>query len=241
MRRYCFNLVIFLLLAHTAVNAQVNSSQQLLFKQIYTAAENEYGIHQELINGVLFEKKHQDVTGHPYLLDYYSNTGSVIYKGKKYSSLNLRYDIYDQQLLLIYLFDTIEYKLYLQKEFITEFNIDNKKYILKAFHSDEEARIYQVLGEDLPARILYFWQKGVSNIYNNNSDEKAFSPAQRETYILLNNQLVSYKGNRSFTRKFAHDHRTVIKAYLRKNRMRVRHATDNEMESLIQIINALDD
>ncbi len=240
MRRYCFNLVIFLLWANTAVNAQVNSSQQILFKQIYSAAENEYGTHQELINGVLFEKAHQDVTGHPYLLDYYSNTGSVIYKGKKYSNLNLRYDIYDQQLLLIYRFDSIEYKLYLQKEFITEFNIDNKKYILEAFHPGEETRIYQVLGEDLPTRILYFWQKGVSNLYANNSDRKAFSPAQKEPYILMNNQLASYRGNRSFTRKFALDLRTGIKAYLRKNKMKVKHATDNEMERLIQIINSLD-
>ena len=37
------------------------------------------------------------------------------------------------KLLLIYLFDSVEYKLHLQKEFITEFKIENKKFINEAF------------------------------------------------------------------------------------------------------------
>ena len=68
-----FSWILFLLLTNNAVNAQVDSSQQVLFNQIYSAAEKEYGINQELINGLLFENKNQDAKGHPYLLNYYSN------------------------------------------------------------------------------------------------------------------------------------------------------------------------
>ncbi len=112
MIRNYFSLILFLLFANNAINAQVDSSQQLLFNQIFSAAEKEYGIDQELINGLLFEDKNQDVIGHPYLLNYYSNQGSLIYRGKQYSNLLLRYDIYDQQVLLIYLFNNVEYKLH---------------------------------------------------------------------------------------------------------------------------------
>jgi len=238
IRKY-FILILFLLLANNTVNAQVDSSQQFLFNQIYSAAEKEYGINQELINGILFENKNPNAIGHPYFLDYYSNTGTVIYRGQHYSNLNLRYDIYDQQVLLIYLFNKIEYKLHLHNEFITEFTIENKKFIKKAFGANEVAKFYQVIGEDLPIKMLYFWGKNLSNIYINNPDIKIFTSMQKETFILFNNELVSFNGNRSFTGKFPSVSKTAIKKYFRMNETKVKLANDYEMELLIEFINTL--
>ena len=104
MIRNHFSLIIFLVLANNAVNAQVDSSQQILYNQIFSAAEKEYGINQELVNGPLFENNDQNINGLPYLLNYYTNQGNVNYRGKQYSNLNLRYDIYNQQVLLILYF-----------------------------------------------------------------------------------------------------------------------------------------
>ncbi|MDX2429850.1 MAG: hypothetical protein QNK35_02890 [Bacteroides sp.] len=239
MIRNYFSLALFLFLANNALNAQMDSAQRLLFNQIYSAAEKEYGIHQELINGPLFENKNQDVSGHPYLLNYYSNTGSVIYRGKQYSNLNLRYDINDQQLLLIYLFDSLEYKLHLQKEFISEFTIENRKFINETFSASEDAEFYQVFGEDFPIRVLYFWKKDLSNLYANNPDIKVFSSANKESFILLNGELYSYKGNRTFANRFSSKPKTAIKEYFRKNKIKVLLVSDNEMELLIEFINSL--
>lgn len=240
MIRTIFCLILFLLLASNAVNSQVDSSRQFLFTQIYWAAEREYGINQELINGLLFENKNQDVSGQPYLLDYYSNTGSVIYRGKQYSNLSLRYDLYDQQVLLIYLFDTVEYKLHLQNEFITEFTIENRKFINEAFGANGDAKFYQVIGEEYPTKILYHWEKGLSKSYSDNPDIIIFSSEKKETYILLNNELHGFKGNRSFTQYFTANTKSAIKDYFRKNKTKVKHATNDEMELLIEFINTLD-
>jgi len=239
IRNY-FRWILFLLISINAVNAQVDSSPQLLFNQIYSAAEKEYGIHQELIKGLLFENKNQDAKGHPYFLNSYSNQGSVIYRGKQYSNLNLRYDVYDQQVLLIYLFDNDVYKLHLQNEFITEFTIENKKFIYEAYGANEDAKFYQVIGEDRPIKALYFWKKDLENLYANNSDKKMFSSELKETFILFNNQLVSFNGNRSFTQKFTSKSKSAIKEYFRKNKTKVKRANDYEMELLIEFINALD-
>jgi len=238
MIRDSLKLTLLLLLTHSAVHAQVDSSQQFLFNQIYLAAEKEYGIHQELINGLLFEPKHQDAIGHPYFLDFYSNQGSVIYGGKRYSNLNLRYDIYDQKLMLIYVVNQLEYKLYLQKEFITGFKVENKTFIKEAFAANEEAKYYQVFGEDLPTKILYFREKGLSKLYANNSDEKKFSE-QKETYVLSNGELLSFKGNRSFASKFSSERAKAIKQYLRTNKIKVKLADDDQMERLIEFIHSL--
>ncbi len=234
-----FCLILFLLLSNYALNAQKDSSQQLLFNQIFTAAEKEYGINQELINGPHFENENQNINGLPYLLNYYTNQGNLVYRGKQYSNLNLRYDIYNQQLLLIYLFDNVEYELHLQKELITEFSIENRKFIHESFAADEDAKFYQVLGKDFPIRILYFWQKGLSNVYVNNPDIKTFSPEQKETFILRNNKLVSFKGNSSFIRQFSSKSKAPIKKYLRQNKTKVKQANDFEIELLIEFINTI--
>jgi len=228
---------VFLLLTTNAVNGQLDSSQ-FLFNQLYLAAEEEYGIHQELLNGLLFESKNQEAIGHPYFLDYYSNQGSVIYRGKRYSNLNLRYDIYDQQLLLIYPVKQAEYKLYLQKELITGFKVENKTFEKKSFAANEESKYYQVFGEDLPTKILYYWEKGLSKLYANNSDDKMFSE-QRETYILLHGELHSFSGNRSFVRKFSSELAKAIKQYLRLNNLKVKLADDEEMERLLEFIHSI--
>jgi len=240
MIRNYFNFILFLFFANYAVNAQMDSSQQLLFNQIFSAAEKEYGIDQELVNGPLFENENQNINGLPYLLNYYTNQGNVIYRGKQYSNLNLRYDIYNQQVLLIYLFDNVEYEVHLEKEFITEFNIENRKFINDAFGADKDAKFYQVIGKDFSIKILYFWQKGLSNVYVNNPDIKMFSPEQKETFILFNNKLVSFNGNSSFTRQFSSKSKAAIKKYLRKSKTKVKQANDYEMELLIEFINTLD-
>ena len=240
MIRNYYRLTFLFLLANHALYAQTDSMQQSLFNQIYAAAEQAYGIDQELINGPLFENSNQDVTGIPYLLNYYTDQGSLIYRGKQYSNQNLRYDLYHQQLLLIYLFDEVEYKLHLQKEFVTEFKIEDKKFINEAFGTKGDGKFYQVIGEDFPIRILYYWQKGLNNVTVNNPDKKTYSPEQKETFILINNSLESFNGNRSFTRKLASKRKPAIKEYLRKNHMRVKHASDNEMKLLIEFINVTD-
>jgi hypothetical protein len=232
-------LIFLLSIANNIVNAQEDSAQHLLFSHLYSAAEKEYGIHQGLINGYLFEEENQNASGHPYLLNYYSNEGSVIYRGKQYTNLLLRYNVYDQRVLLIYPYNDVEYKLHLQKEFINGFTIENKTFIKRAFGDSKEAKFYQVIGADSPIKLLYFWQKGLINVYANNSDNRMFSPVQKVTYILSNNELVSFKGNGSFTSKFPSKSKPAIKKYLRKNNTKVKHASDYEMELLIEFINTL--
>jgi hypothetical protein len=73
MVRYYLSWIALLSAASYALNAQADSSQQVIFNQIYSAAERAYGMNQELMNGVLPETKNRDAIGHPYFLDYYTD------------------------------------------------------------------------------------------------------------------------------------------------------------------------
>lgn len=229
---------VFLITVH-ALHAQSDNKQQILYNQIYAAAEHESGMHQELINGQLYEAKNTNVIGDPYFLNYYSNDRSIVYRGKQFENLKLRYDIFDQEILLIYLFNNTEYKLYLQKELITNFTFENKVFINRAYGASGDTRYYQVIGEDFKIQVLYYWTKGVANVNFNNPDIKQFTEKQKETYLLIDNERIGFKRNRSFAGRFSPAHKKAIKKYLRQHKIKVNIATDNEMEQLVEYIHKL--
>ena len=241
MVRIFLILLVLLFIAGSGVNGQENNARELAFNQLYTAAETEYGIHQELVHGFLYEDKNPGVLGHPFLLDYYSNQGSVVYRGTYYANLSLRYDIHDQQLILIYPFDGVEYTLLLEKAFVNQFTIENKKFKKGAFGSEDDERYYQVIGDDSPAKMLLYWKKGIANVNVNNPDIKRYTLNPKETYLLFENERVGFSGNRSLIRAFASHKKAAVRDYIRRNKMRIKQVTDSELEQLIAFINTLED
>jgi hypothetical protein len=141
--------------------------------------------------------------------------------------------------LLIYAFNNVEYKLHLHREYITGFTIGNKKFIKEVVAAPEDAKFFQVIGEDHQIKILRFWEKGLTNIYTNNSDTKMFR-ARNESFILLNDKRLGFKSNRSFTRTFSPESRTAVRKYLRMNKINVKYAGDREIGQLVEFINTLD-
>lgn len=238
MIRSCLSCIFFLLAVNQALHAQVDSTQEAVFKQVYAAAEREYGMHQELLNGALPPARLQDAIGHPYHLDYFSNQGSVSYRGKQYSRLNLRYDVFDQEVLLIYPHGGEEYQVWLHKEYIAEFSIENKRFVHESLGSFQAPRFYQVIGEGLPVKVLYHWEKGLRRV-NAGNTEKSIFEEQKESYIFRDHELLSFTGNRSFTGSFPPEFNKAIKKYLREHSTKVKNATDAEMERLVEYVNTL--
>lgn len=225
---------------NTEINAQTDSSQQILFNQIYLAAELEYGIDQELVNGVLFENIYLYAIGHPYFLADSFNNGRVVYHRKLYPDLLLKYDLYDQQVIVNYTSSDMQVIFILPKKFISEFNIGNKKFVKRSVPGKEDDRIYQSIGEVYPVEILYTWEKIRTNSYHNFLPSYEFGEDKKSSFLLINSNLLAYNRNGSFVSKFPEKNQKLIKKYIRENRIRVKHSTDSEMESLIRYCNSLD-
>jgi hypothetical protein len=238
MVRYQLGWMVLFSAFSFAVHAQEDSTQQLTFDQIYLAAEKEYGLHQELTSGLVPPGKDPDAIGHPYFMDYYSNQGRMTYRGKKYVDLNLRFDIFHQELLLIYPHKGREYKVWIHKEFLSEFTVENKRFIHQSPGSQGEQRFYQVLGKGIPVQVLYYREKGLSKV-NSGDSEKSLYEERKDSFVLLENKMHEYKGNRSFTGLFSPDLSKDIKSYLRKHSVKVKNATDPEMEGLLEHISTL--
>lgn len=237
--RFLLSTILLNSFINSELNAQNDISEQTIFNQIYSAAEQEYGIDQELVNGVHFENLYLYSIGHPYLEADTFNNGSVVFRGKKHSDLLLKYDIYNQQLLVKYLFNDDPIIFYLPIEFISEFNIENKKFEKRALKGEEDRRICQVIGGKYPVTIIYKWEKITYSSFHNVIPSYAFSLDRKTSFIVIEDNLVRFKGNSSFIRKFPEQFQKAIKKYIRGNKIKVKHDTDNRMERLIEYINTL--
>jgi hypothetical protein len=194
-----------------------------------------YGLDQTLYNGRKYNYFLPPGTqGCQYLLSPDYITGSVTLRGKCYNDITVNYDIFNQQLLLKYedergALNIIE----VSKAWLKNFRLGNMNFEL--LHLDRDPCFYQVIGEG-KVRILYYWRKDLKPDVAIGSSGFIFSAAIRESFVLMDGKLIRFRTRRSLIRIFDPGHRPVIKSYLRKNKIKLKDASDQAMLEMITYI-----
>lgn len=233
------SLLSILVVISISLQGQFNVNQNNIYKNIYTAANNELGFDQELVNGIYFEYNYRNALGHPYLLDDAFHEGNVVFRGKQYFGLKFKYDIYEQELLVQYPHNESKVIFYLPKEHITEFTILEMNFIKLGIQDDGD-QFYQVIGKNMPIKAVNKWRK-----QRNDSDHMMpflsyeFSKSHKSTYLFINKQLMRYRANRSFVKKFNKTHQKSIKQHIKSNDIKVKHCSPKELASLLAYCNSL--
>jgi len=197
---------------------------------------NIYGLDPILYNGKLYNYYPQKkIIGNQYLTDEKYLRGEIIIREKKFSNLSLNYDIFNQELILKYnnSFNFVN-SLIVSKAWLQEFTIGSSRFKLLILNNFPE-RIYQVIGND-SIQIYYFIKKDLKldNVSGQSSYEFIL---QKLLYIYENNRLIPYTNNKSFIHFFDIKNRLMIKKYLRKHKIKVKKASDQVMEQLINYCN----
>lgn len=231
------------------------------YMAVYKAAKDKFGTDPLLMNGIYYENPYYNAKGHPFLGDGEFYQGSVVFRNKKYENVNLKYDIYNQQLIVeqsredargsILIGDvrydgvSISYDEnqqivikqevgkprimnLLSNEFVTEFSIDGMQF-KKLTVEDNEPSFYQVISENPDLDCYYYWQK-VRYKSQKDGDRSIFifTEQKYKSYLVINNEFLRYRKNRSFLKLFSGDAKNQIRTY-----MRSRHIKVNKVESFI--------
>ncbi|MBN1199198.1 MAG: hypothetical protein JXA23_07585 [Bacteroidales bacterium] len=208
----------------------------ILFPQdAATTLDKVYGLDQTLYNG----KKYsyflpQGTKGDQYFLSPQFIEGSVTLKGTCYEGVELNYDLFNQQLLLQYQEKSGAVKVIeVSKAWLSRFRIGSRHFEL--LDLGQGARFYQVLG-DGPVKILYHWRKDLAQDATVGSSCYFFSSAVKESYLLKDGELQPFRTNKNLIKLFDRDKWPEIKSYLRKNKIKVRKASDQTMAKMINLI-----
>lgn len=227
-----------LLQLFTLVTVQAQDAGPPSLKKIRQQAEKLYGPDPDLFNGRKYNDTYRTTEGHPFFEVNSDLPSTLKIRGKVYRDQQLRFDIYNQLLVLDYTdFSGATGSIILRDERVDYFTLG--KLLFKKFpDSDGELRFGQVIHEDVYS-CIYFWDKMYMTELRDGKRYFSFSDQQRNAVIVRNGIALPYKNQKSFLKCFPREDRPVIKSFLKEEGIRVQRAGDPEMIFAIQHVNRL--
>lgn len=231
---YVLIIPVCLTLSSTSANAQsVNDSKLSEWKDYF---DKSYGPDYSLINGVQYAFLYSDVEGHPFFGEDKFHKGSLVLNKKEYQEVYLKYDLYNQNLILQFeLYSGGKDQILLKKKNIEEFRIDGKLFRKYSF-PEKGTRYYQVVSKG-DIFCLYFWKKHLDHSTLNSTYH--FTKQTKKSYLVKNNKAYIFRGRRKFRKIFPGEYSRDIRKYFRKNDIRIRREPDGRMQDLLEFCNQL--
>ena len=207
-------------------------SGNLISQDAFLEMDRVYGLDPLLYNGKKYIYFLPDGTGgNPFLSSAEFIKGDVVIKGVRFPDILLNYDIYNQQLLLQYLDETGAPQIIeVSKAWLESFRLGDLEF--KCVIDDKETRFFQALG-DGPYQILYSWRKNFKLINSTGPSYYSFSLPIRTRYVMIDGELHNFKSKGSFIKIFDPSHQLEIRNYIQRNKINLKHASDQIMTDLI--------
>lgn len=239
--KYILVLSIFLFSFNISVFTQTQPSQEIFdYGKLYKSVVDEYGFDQVLVNGVIFEDKYLKKIGHQFFAEDILYTGTVVYRGKEYGGVELKYDIYEQQLILFIKHFNLTVKTVPSNDFISSFSLGDKTF--SKYDFEDGPRFYQVVFDTEKLKCLYFWSKQVHVTANSGNLDyfiHEFTNSKKKSYLGLNRSFEEFTNNRSFIDLFPPETKIIVSQYIKRNHIKVAKSSDQKIAELLTFCNSL--
>ncbi|MEZ5069859.1 MAG: hypothetical protein R2751_02540 [Bacteroidales bacterium] len=231
----CFGLLALLLLGCGNLSAQDPSSPALI--RILEDAEKKYGPEPGLVNGQRYYYPYRNVLGNPYLeREGPESSCAVCMNGRTYRQLTLRYDVYNQ-LLILELPDRhgATLQIVLPGNLVEEFTLGEAHFRRLPGPGGEEL-FAQVLGEGR-VTLLAFWSKYYRTDPKMGEIRHSFSNPVRRLAVSLDGQVREFKGKRGFVHCFGRDVQKGVRAMWKASQIPLGRTSDAELAGFIESVN----
>jgi hypothetical protein len=237
--KYLLVFSLFILFISLTLFAQEQSHNAVPdFNKLYKSVIDEYGFDQVLDNGFLYNEKYSRKIGHQFFMKDQLYNGTLVYRGEVYKGVEMKYDIYDQQLVLsLNNNNSIEW-IVPHNDFISAFSLGD--IFFSKYNFGGVTRFYQLVNDTGKVKCLYYWFK--QSFDSNNINYLGFSEftqSEKENYLLLNGSLKKYNNNKSFTKLFPNEIRARLWGFIRNNHINVTKSGDEKIKELLTFCNSL--
>jgi hypothetical protein len=200
---------------------------------IHETALEVYNDKFQLQNGIYYEQPYYNATGHPFLDNGDFQKGTLVYRNRKYEGVKIKYDIFDQQLVISPDPGDPTLMILLSNEFIAEFWL-GEKHFKNLSLQERRFSYYQVIMEEDNVSCFVTWSKKRYKSYDKGGRiSYTFAQQDRDYCLIVNNILHEYRNNKTFLASFPGDTRVPINDYLKKNRVKVQKADRGTLNNLI--------
>ncbi|GEM_PF-273009 len=244
MRIPAFFMVISLsLFQHNARSQESNLNVEFLNKSLVSAREvylQDIGDQLQIYNGKEYAEYDRQITGHPFYLTDYYEYGVLEYDGNNYDSVEMRYDIHKDALILKHFTQSGFVKEFILNDSkITRFYLLNRTFIVIPDSSETqplETGIYELLFHDelyLLSKRSKKYVEEFHGVYLKQRFEE-----ESKYYILNNDQLSSIRNKRSLIKAFP-EQKKGIKKHIRDSRLYFGNDLENSIISTVRYVSTL--
>lgn len=221
--------------------AQAQSRQEIIdYRKLYESVMDEFGFDQVLVNGVVFEDKYRKKIGHQFFPEDQFYTGTIVYRGKEYEMIEMKYDICNQQLILNIKHNYLMVRIVPSNDFISTFSLDDKTFSKYNFQGG--SKFYQVVFDTEKLKCLYYWSKQVNVTANSGNLDyyrHKFTDSEKKSYLGLNQSFEKFTNNRSFVNLFSPGIKVMVRQYIKTNHIKVAKSSDQKITELLTYCNSL--
>ncbi len=202
-------------------------------------SDSVYGKDIRLLNGRIYFPSNQIANGHPYFISPDWINGTVTLYGKTFAGVKLNYDIYKDN--LVYLYESsggMKIRILLNKNQVATFTLGDHTFTVHDFPAGNyitEKQYFEVL---FKGKVSLFNKKTkkFEAVATRDNPYGKYADAKITRYVLKEDRF--YKiNNKSSLLKVFYDKEYEIKKYIRKNKIHVRRASDQEMTELFEYYN----
>lgn len=213
-----------------------NDDSMLVYKLQYDSL---YGTDPHLYNGIKYFPEYFFTRGFPFWKDDKPLMADIVFSGKYYKDLKIRYDLYTQEFILEYSdkFGGLQ-QIVMNRLKLDSIFIDDVLFIKNKF-SDIKAYFLQVIHED-KISCYFTWKKEYR--FNNSGIETGheYSDEIVNSYLVLDGKSYVFANKVSFLKIFPADKRNLIRKFMKVNRIKVRRRLQTDMVKLCIYCNKLD-
>ena len=196
--------------------------------------------HKKILTGKYHNDYYKGVNGHPYYDEIIWKMGSIVYENEQYDSVEIKYDIYSDLLLIKYI-DQKGYirpiQLYSTK--VNAFKINGHQFInlRRDTAEDHLYGFYDLLLEGEIASVLVKRRKEIDQSTTLTSLENQFV-VNDILYIRIEYSFYEVKKRKSIL-DILSDKKSELKTYLKQNKKRFKNDQENELLEAVKYYNSI--
>jgi len=214
--------VLLFLLNSVVIHCQIDSDQKMYYKW-FDSIVGDGNI--SLYNGIQYKEKYRTLKGnHKYYLFSTYQTGNLVYENQSYYDVQMKYDLFNDQLIVKLPFRSGFNFIQLDKEKIDKFSINNNHFhtILKQDEKSLSKDNYGYFEALFKKNNLTLYKKHIKNRKQHFDKEFVYSVFTEEYkyFIYLNNQIYELGSKGSLINLFPKQKKDINAFYNSKRQLR---------------------
>lgn len=229
------------ILAQDNMDDTNSSSSVIAYENALNSYEKAIGRNSMIYTGPNYRYVHTGIAGHPYFIDNYWESGTISYEGQCYDSIEIKYDIIRDLLIVKHLgMDGYLVPLELYSPKVEEFNLlgHHFLYIKEDILSDFNSGFYDLLYDGDTVEVLAKRIKKETKGQNSISKLEKRYVQKDKYYLKYKSKYYPVKGKKSYL-KVLSDKKSELKTFIRNNKSRFRNEYEKQLVEVVRYYNSI--